>query len=136
MTERIHTTPTWDPASPSWRFSALAGVSLVALGTIGLARPRTAARAFGIGDLDAETAGSWRPKAARDLATGAMALALLALGNKRALGVYATACTLIPASDAVIVALGGSRRPWQVAMHAATGGLTLALGASLLRQEA
>jgi len=85
---------------------------------------------------DPEEPRSWRPKAARDLTTGMMTLALLALRDRRAVGTYAVACALIPALDALLVVRNGSRKPWQVAMamHGGTAGLTLALGIALLRE--
>ena len=63
-------------------------------------------------------------------------LVLLTLGEKRALGAYMIAGALIPALDALLVALSGSRKPWQVAMHGGTAGLVLALGVALLRRGA
>ena len=122
MRERNKNTGEWGPQSASWRPTALAGAGLVALGVYGLARLKTAAETFGMPLRDPEDLPSWRPKAARDLTTGVIPLVLLALGEKRALGAYTVACTLIPALDALLVALSGSRKPWQIAMHGSTAG--------------
>ena len=108
----------------------------MALGAFGLVRPKAASKAFGMplqvpGDLP-----SWRPKAARDLATGVIPLAILALGERRALGACAAASALIPALDALFVALSGSRNRWQIVMHGGTAGLVLALALALFRSGA
>ena len=132
--QRSNNVDQWGPRSASWRLTALAGVGLLTLGAYGLARPRAAAEVFGMPLRDPEEPRSWRPKAARDLTTGMMTLALLALRDRRAVGTYAVACALIPALDALLVVRNGSRKPWQVAMHGGTAGLMLALVIALLRE--
>lgn len=136
MRERNKKVDEWGTQSASWRFAALTGAGLVALGAYGLMRPKAAAESFGMSVRDPEDIPSWRPKAARDLTTGVILLVLLTLGEKRALGAYMIAGALIPALDALLVALSGSRKPWQVAMHGGTAGLVLALGVALLRRGA
>jgi Domain of unknown function (DUF4267) len=136
MRERNKNVGEWGPRSASWRLAASTGAGLVALGAYGLTRPKAAAESFGMSLRDPEDIPSWRPKAARDLTTGVIRLVLLALGEKRALGAYMVAGALIPALDALLVALSGSRKPCQVAMHSGTAGLVLAVGGALLRRGA
>ncbi len=125
----------WGSGSASYRLAALVGTGLMGLGAIGLARPGIAAQAYGLPLQDPQDFPFVRVKAARDLAAGLAALTLLTMGERRALGAYLVASTLIPALDALLVLLTGTRKPWQVAMHGGTGGLVLALGAALLRRR-
>jgi hypothetical protein len=125
----------WGPESASYRLAALAGTGLIGLGVIGLVRPRTAAEAYGLPLRDPRDFPFVRVKAARDLAAGLAALTLLTMGERRALGAYLVASTLIPALDALLVLLTGTRKPWQVAMHGGTAVLVLPLGAALIRRR-
>ena len=133
--QRRRSNDEWGSGSASYRLAALVGTGLVALGAIGLTRPGTAAEAYGLPIQDPRDFPFVRVKAVRDLAAGLGALTLLTMRERRALGAYLIATTLIPALDALLVLLSGTRKPWQVAMHGGTGGFVLALGAALLRRR-
>nr|WP_273886758.1 DUF4267 domain-containing protein [Rubrobacter naiadicus] len=75
-----------------------------------------------------------RVAAARDLGLGLSALTMLKLGMRRPLGILWATGAVIPALDATLVRLEGGK-PWQVAQHAASSMILLALGSAMLRQQ-
>ena len=124
----------WGPGGIYYLLSALGGAGLAGIGAAGMLRPGYMARWFGLPPDRPEDGGFVRVAAARDLGLGLSALTMLKLGMRRPLGILWATGAVIPALDATLVRLEGGKL-WQVAQHAASSMILLALGSAMLRQQ-
>ncbi|WP_273844107.1 DUF4267 domain-containing protein [Rubrobacter calidifluminis] len=125
----------WGPGGVYHLLSALGGAGLAGIGVAGMLRPGYMARWFGLtSDRPPEDGGFVRVAAARDLGLGLSTLTMLKLGMRRPLGILWVTGAVIPALDATLVLLEGGK-PWQVAQHAASSMILLALGSAMIRQQ-
>ena len=113
--------------------SGLLGLGIILIGTRFLLAPRAAAAGFGI--AIGQGGGSADPylsvKGVRDIASGLVALILLAAGTPHVLGGFLLAASIIPIIDAVIVLRRNGPKATAYGAHAATAAVMLAAAALL-----
>jgi hypothetical protein len=111
--------------------TALIGVFSLFLAARALLQPQPAAAGFGVTPIP-----GLRPymaiKGSRDLAVGALLLALVATADFRAVGVAVLAATAIPLVDGTIVLRTGGPRAVAVGVHYATAAVMIAAGLLVL----
>ncbi|MEV6247003.1 DUF4267 domain-containing protein [Streptomyces sp. NPDC051742] len=106
--------------------SMLIGLAGIWFGVNFLLDPATAASGFGTASWpEGDAAGYFVVKAARDIATGAIVLALLALGERRPLAWVMLLLAVIPFGDATAVLTHGGDYATALGVHAATGTVML-----------
>lgn len=89
--------------SASGLLSILVALAIVLIGIREFLDPSAGALGFGVPLLDQRDSGLLAVKAARDVASGVVVLALLALRSRKALAYAIGALTLIPVFDGLIV---------------------------------
>ena len=113
--------------------SGLLGLGIIFIGTRFLLAPRAAAAGFGI--AIGQGGGSTDPylsvKGVRDIASGLVALILLAAAVPHLLGGFMLAASIIPIGDAIIVLRHNGPKATAYGVHAATAAVMLAAAAFL-----
>jgi hypothetical protein len=89
--------------SPSGLFSILVALGIIFIGLREFLDPAAGARGYGVPLLDPGDGDLLAIKAARDVTSGILVLALLGLGNRKALACAIGVLTLIPVFDGLIV---------------------------------
>lgn len=114
--------------------AALAATGIIAIGGRFLLDSAAAAEAFGV-DVDPVAVGPFFAiKGVRDITSGLVPLALLATGQRRALGWALLAAAFTPLGDAVIVLRHGGKPDVALGIHGLTAATLVAVAALLLRQ--
>jgi hypothetical protein len=109
--------------------TALIGAGIIVVGARFLWDARAGAKGYGVPASPCEEGNAYlAAKGVRDIATGLIALALLALGDRRALGWVSLAAAIIPASDAAIVLKHKGSPAVAFGVHWATAAAVLAQG--------
>lgn len=112
------------------------GAFLLFLAVRGVGAPADAASGFGIPIRDPADLFYLRVKADRDLASAVTLLALTALRDRRALGIFVAAATLQPLSDLLLVASDARGHVgYALAVHGSAALYCLVLAALLLRRR-
>jgi len=113
--------------------SGLLGLGIIFIGTRFLLAPKAAAASFGIaiGPSGESNDPYLSVKGVRDIASGLVALILLATGMPHILGGFMLAASIIPIGDAIIVLRRNGSRATAYGVHAATAALMLATAAFL-----
>jgi len=113
--------------------SGLLGLGIIFIGTRFLLAPKAAAASFGIaiGPSGEGNDPYLSVKGVRDIASGLVALILLATGMPHVLGGFMLAASIIPIGDAIIVLRRKGSRATAYGVHAATAALMLATAAFL-----
>ena len=115
--------------------AGLVGVGIIAIGTRFLLAPGKAAAGFGVApptDTDPYLA----VKGVRDIGSGLVLLALLASGQRRAVGVTLLAASAIPIGDALVVLDHHGSPATAYGVHGATAAIMLAAAGTLVRPVA
>ena len=113
--------------------AAAVAVAIMLIGLRFTIDPFTGATSAGFG-FSAVSLGE--TKGVRDIASGLVLLALLCVGQRRALGAALLAFAVIPMCDAAIVVLNGGPLALALGIHAVTAILLLALAGLVLWQSA
>lgn len=113
--------------------SGLLGLGIIFIGTRFLLAPRAAAAGFGIavGQSGESTDPYLSVKGVRDIASGFVALILLATGVAPILGGFMLAASIIPIGDAIIVLRRKGSKATAYGVHAVTAAVMLATAACL-----
>lgn len=112
--------------------AGIAGVGILIVGIFYLVTPQHMAANFGFRESPGSDATPWlRLKGIRDVATGVVALALLAVVSPVVLGVAMLAFTIIPLGDTVTIFAQRGRPALALGVHDATAALML-IGTILL----
>jgi hypothetical protein len=113
--------------------SGLLGLGIIFIGARFLLAPRAAAADFGIaiGPSGESVDPYLSVKGVRDIASGVVALILLAAGMPHVLGGFMLAASIIPVGDAIIVLRRGGPKATAYGVHAATAAVMLATAALL-----
>jgi hypothetical protein len=113
--------------------SGLLGLGIIFIGTRFLLAPRAAAAGFGITiGLSGESADPYLSvKGVRDIASGVVAIILLAIGMPHVLGGFMLAASIIPIGDAIIVLRSNGPKATVYGVHGATAVVLLATAALL-----
>ncbi|MEU0499543.1 DUF4267 domain-containing protein [Nocardia sp. NPDC005998] len=98
-----------------------------------LLAPQRMASEFGLTDGDAD--GFLNVKGVRDVVTGLIPLALLAAGQRRAVGVSLLTIAVIPTGDMLTILVRRGSTATAMKVHGLTAALVAATGALLLRRE-
>ncbi|MEV5840244.1 DUF4267 domain-containing protein [Nocardia sp. NPDC052112] len=98
-----------------------------------LLAPQRMAPEFGLTDGDAD--GFLNVKGVRDVVTGLIPLALLAAGQRRAVGVSLLTIAVIPTGDMLTILVRRGSTATAMKVHGLTAALVAATGALLLRRE-
>lgn len=109
--------------------AALVGVGIGAIGVRFLRRPDVAAAGFGV-PAPAEDP-YLLVKGVRDIGSGLIIVALLAVGDRRALGWALVAASAIPAGDTAVVLARGGTVATALLVHGATALVVAGAGATL-----
>ena len=113
---------------------ALIGIGLLAVGTLAIAAPETAAAMFGIPTQTSEARAYVWATATRDVAIGCWFLVLLALRvSRQALGASLIIIALIPIGDFVNVCSNAGQSTPALLLHGGSSVAFLALGVWLWR---
>lgn len=116
--------------------SALIGLSIIFIGARFLKNPEAGAAGFGVPASPCGNGGAYLAvKGIRDIATGLIALLLLALGYRRALGWVSLAAATIPLGDAIIVLRHKGSPAIAFGVHGATAAVVLLNGWLLLNED-
>ncbi|WP_433249077.1 DUF4267 domain-containing protein [Streptosporangium sp. CA-135522] len=119
--------------SVAYVLSALIGVGIIFVGLRFMFAPVASAEGFGVAAPAEGGSGAYfAVKGIRDIASGLIIFALLALGQHDALGWMMLAATVIPVGDAVIVLKWRGPRSLAYGMHGATAAVMAAIAACLL----
>ncbi len=117
--------------------TALIGAGIIFVGARFLWNPRAGAEGYGVPARPCEEDSAYlAAKGVRDIATGLIALTLLALGDRRALGWVSLAAAIIPAGDAAIVLKHNGSPAIAYGVHGATAAAVLANAFLLLKEDA
>ncbi|WP_433564171.1 DUF4267 domain-containing protein [Nocardia sp. CA-151230] len=101
-----------------------------------LLAPARMASEFGLTDWPrGEAVGFLNVKGVRDVVTGLIVLALLAAGQRRAVGVALLTIALIPTGDMLTILVRRGSTATALSVHGLTAALVAATGALLLRRE-
>ncbi|WP_063038529.1 DUF4267 domain-containing protein [Nocardia pseudovaccinii] len=101
-----------------------------------LLAPQRMAPDFGFTDWPrGEAVGFLNVKGVRDVVTGLIVLALLAGGQRRAVGVAVLTIALIPTGDMLTILVRRGSTATALSVHGLTAALVAASGALLLRRE-
>ncbi|WP_433621949.1 DUF4267 domain-containing protein [Nocardia sp. CA-120079] len=101
-----------------------------------LLAPQRMAPEFGLTDWPGGAAdGFLNVKGVRDVVTGLIVLALLATGQRRAVGVSLLTIALIPTGDMLTILVRRGSTATALSVHGLTAALVAATGALLLRRE-
>lgn len=114
--------------------AGLAGAGIIGLGCRFLLDPPAAVRGYGV-PVSPEAVGPYlSAKGARDIASGLVVLAVLATGQRRALGWALLAAASTPVADMLIVLRNGGTRAVAFGIHGLTAAVLIADAAALIRQ--
>ncbi|GAA0689873.1 DUF4267 domain-containing protein [Kitasatospora atroaurantiaca] len=114
--------------------AALGGIGIILIGTRFLLDPDGAASGFGIPSWPhGEAAGYLDVKGLRDIVSGLVILALLATGQRRALGWALIIEAVTPTGDMLIVLSHGGTAAAAFGIHGATAAAVATLGVLTLR---
>ncbi|MFK4222995.1 DUF4267 domain-containing protein [Streptomyces sp. NPDC019890] len=117
--------------------AVLTGAAFTFFGLNFLLNGAGAASGFGISPWpEGNAAGYFVVKGVRDLALGATAFTLLALGQRRALGWVVLADVLVPAGDAAAVLGNGGSVAVALGVHASAAAVVLLTAVLLLVEQA
>ncbi|MEV6339305.1 DUF4267 domain-containing protein [Nocardia vinacea] len=109
---------------------------IIAVGGGYLLVPQQMAQGFGFTDWPhSEADGFLNVKGVRDVVSGLILLALLAAGQRRAVGVATVTVALIPTGDMLTILLRHGSTATALGVHGFTAALVAASGALLLRRE-
>ncbi|WP_328401744.1 DUF4267 domain-containing protein [Nocardia sp. NBC_00403] len=109
---------------------------IIAVGAGYLLAPQAMAPGFGFTDWPhGEANGFLNVKGVRDVVSGLILLALLAAGQRRAVGVATLTVALIPTGDMLTILLRHGSTATALSVHGLTAALVAASGALLLRRE-
>ena len=114
--------------------SGLLGAGIIVIGVRFLFAPRAAAAAYGITTEQGGQASDpyLAAKGVRDIASGVVALVLLAAGKPHVLGRYLVAASIIPIGDAIIVLRGNGAKATAYGVHGTTTAVMLGTAALLI----
>ncbi len=116
-----------------YTLAGLTALGIIIIGARFLLVPSTAAAGFGIAAWHA--GGKADPylsvKGVRDIASGLIAVILLAAGTPHVLGWFELAASMIPIADAIIVLRRGGPKATAYGVHGATAAVLLATAALL-----
>lgn len=116
--------------------AAVLGLFLLFLAVRGFMAPAEAARGFGIAIADPADLFYLLVKADRDLASGAVIFALMALRERRALGAFVAVATVQPLCDMVLsLADARGHAGYALAVHGSAALYCAGLAALLLRRR-
>ena len=116
-----------------YTLAGLIAVGIIFIGARFIVAPRTAAAGFGIAAVFADGhADPYLPvKGVRDIASGLIAVVLLATGLPHVLGWFEVAASTIPLGDALIVRSRNGPKAIVYGVHGATAALLLVTAALL-----
>jgi hypothetical protein len=113
--------------------AALISIGIIAVGTRYVVAPQASARSFGLPDWPHGDAGAWlRLKGIRDIVSGLVILAPLALGQFEVLGWMVLVASITPFGDALVVLRYKGSRTLAYAMHGGTAVAAVVIAALLL----
>lgn len=114
--------------------AALAGVGIISVGGRFLLDPAAAADGYGVTVSPAAVGAYLAIKGVRDITSGLVPLALLAAGQRRALGWALLASAFTPCSDMIIVLRNGGRPGVAYGVHGLTAATLVVVAALILGQ--
>jgi hypothetical protein len=116
--------------------TAVIGAGIIFIGARFLWLPKAGAEGYGVPARSCEEDSAYlTAKGVRDIATGLIALTLLALGDRRALGWVSLAAAIIPASDAAIVLRHKGSPAVAYGVHGVTATTVLVNALLLLKED-
>jgi hypothetical protein len=114
----------------SWGVAGLAALAIIGIGVGYLARPQVMAPSFGLPPPEGGPGVFWwlRLKGTRDVASGLIVLAIMAMGAYRELGWVLLIAALIPLGDMATVLAAKGRTATALGVHGVTAAVMI-LGA-------
>ncbi|PTL82005.1 DUF4267 domain-containing protein [Vitiosangium sp. GDMCC 1.1324] len=123
----------WKLTSPTAVLTLLLGAFMLFLSIRTTVDPVGAARGFGL-PLSGSEALPWLSvKSGRDLGVGLALVALVAIRQRLAAGVFVLACIVMPVVDALTVLKGGASLALALSVHGSAAVYGVLLAAALLR---
>lgn len=118
--------------------SGLGGAGIMVIGARFLVAPYAAAAGYGVASEQSGPSSDpyLAAKGVRDIASGVVALLLLAAGKPHPLGRYLAAASIIPMGDAIIVLRHKGTKATAYGVHGTTAAVMLGTAALLLREPA
>src|SRR5919204_2549414 len=115
--------------------SSLLSAGIIVIGARFLVAPYAAAAGYGVANEQNGPASDpyLAAKGVRDIASGVVALVLLAAGQPHILGSYLAAASIIPMGDALIVLRHNGTKATAYGVHGTTAAVMLGTAALLLR---